>query len=60
VKPLDNSKAGHLGYIPQDSAEPYRAAVEAKTDIADPKALSTQCLGGWFVELGHPDDEAGE
>lgn len=60
VKPVDNSRAGHLGYIPQDSAESYRAAVEAKTEIADPKALSTQCLGGWFVELGHPNDEAGK
>lgn len=58
VKPVDNSRAGHLGYIPQDSAEPYRAKVESQTDIADPQALSTQCLGGWFVDLGHPDDES--
>jgi uronate dehydrogenase len=57
VKPVDNSKAGHLGYVPQDSAEPFRAAVEAKFLPADPKALATRCLGGWFVDLGHPDDE---
>jgi len=58
VKPVDNSPAGHLGYIPQDSAEPYREAVEARTEIADPTDPATRCIGGWFVNLGHPDDEA--
>lgn len=57
VKPVDNSKAGHLGYVAQDSAEPFRAAVEAKVPVADPMTLETRCLGGWFVNLGHPDDE---
>lgn len=56
VKPVDNAKAGHLGYAPQDSAEPHRAAVEARTEPADPQAATTRCLGGWFVDLGHPDD----
>jgi len=57
VKPVDNTRAGHLGYVPQDSSEPYRAAVEARTEPADPHAAATRCYGGWFVDLGHPDDE---
>jgi len=60
VKPVDNSQAGHLGYAPQDSSEPYREALEAKTDPADPMDPSTRCIGGWFVNLGHPDDVAPE
>lgn len=56
VKPVDMTRAGHIGYRPQDSAEPYREKVEAATDPADPKALATRCIGGWFVDLGHPDD----
>lgn len=58
VKPVDNRLADHLGYFPQDNTEPYRAGVEAKTPIPDPKAPAVQHLGGWFVDLGHPDDEA--
>lgn len=57
VKPVDNSKAGHLGYVPQDSSEPFRDAIESNTDVVDPMAPSTRLLGGWFVDLGHPDDE---
>lgn len=58
VKPVDNRLAGHLGYQPQDNTEPFRAAVEAKHPIPDPAAAAVQHLGGWFVDLGHPDDEA--
>ncbi|MFT3688602.1 NAD-dependent epimerase/dehydratase family protein [Paenirhodobacter sp.] len=58
VKPVDNRLAGHLGYRPQDNTEGFRAGMEAKTDPADPHAPAVQCLGGWFVDLGHPDDEA--
>jgi uronate dehydrogenase len=57
VKPVDNRLAGHIGFHPKDSAEPFRAAVEAKTSTSDPKAPATSLLGGWFVDLGHPDDE---
>lgn len=57
VKAVDNSGARHLGYIPQDSSEPFRAAVEAKTLAGDPKSAKVKYLGGWFCELGHPDDE---
>lgn len=58
VKPVDMSNAGHVGFNPQDSAEEFRAKVEADTEPADPTAASTRCIGGWFVDLGHPDDEA--
>lgn len=58
VKVVDNSGANHLGYIALDSSEPWRETVEATTDIPDPNAPSVQHLGGWFCELGHPDDEA--
>lgn len=57
VKTVDNRGADHLGYIPKDSSEPFRAAVEAKTPTPDPQAPSVRYLGGWFCELGHPDDE---
>jgi uronate dehydrogenase len=56
IKTVDNSGANHLGFIPQDSSEPFRASIEAKTPIPDPKAAAVRFLGGWFCELGHPDD----
>ncbi len=58
VKPVDNSKAGHIGYVPRDNSEPYRDKVEAQKEPLDPMAPSTIHLGGWFVDIGHPDDEA--
>ena len=58
VKPVDNRLAAHLGFHPQDSTEPFRQAVESRIPQPDPTAPSVQCLGGWFVDLGHPDDEA--
>jgi len=58
VKPVDNRLAGHLGYVPQDNTEAFRSAMEAKFPVPDPKAAAAQHLGGWFVDLGHPDDEA--
>ncbi|SDH78102.1 NAD-dependent epimerase/dehydratase family protein [Alloyangia pacifica] len=60
VKPVNMSNSGFLGYQPQDSSEPYREAMEAKTDAADPKDPATHRIGGWFVNLGHPNDEAAE
>ena len=56
VKPVDNSGANHLGYVAQDNSEPFRAGVEARTAIPDPNAPATRYLGGFFCELGHPDD----
>lgn len=58
VKPVENRLAGHLGYHPKDNTEGFRALMEAKTDTPDPKAPAVKYLGGWFVDLGHPDDPA--
>ena len=58
VKPVDNRLAAHLGYRAQDTTEAFRAGVEARTPLPDPKAPAVRHLGGWFVDLGHPDDEA--
>jgi len=59
VKAVDNRLAAHLGYVAQDSSEPYRAQVQAQHPPADPKAAATRFMGGWFVDLPHPDDTAG-
>jgi uronate dehydrogenase len=48
----DNSAAALLGYQPQDSAEHYRAEIEAKApppDLSDP---SQRLQGGRFLALG--------
>ena len=48
----DNTPARHLGYRPQDSSEPFRAAKEAAQpaiDLTDPAAIYQ---GGGFVRLG--------
>ena len=57
VKTVNNSGANHLGYKPKDSAEPFRAGVEASKPPLDPARPMVKYLGGWFCELGHPDDE---
>ena len=58
VKPVDNTGAEHLGYAPQDNSEPFRAKIEANTSVSDPRRPSVKYLGGWFCELGHPDDKS--
>ena len=48
----DNTPARHIGYRPQDSSEPFRAAAEARQpviDATDPVALYQ---GGGFVTKG--------
>ena len=48
----DNTPARHIGYRPQDSSEPFRAAIEArqpKIDFTQPAALHQ---GGGFVTKG--------
>ncbi len=48
----DNTSARHVGYRPQDSSEPFRAAVEARQpqiDLSDPAAVFQ---GGGFVKQG--------
>jgi uronate dehydrogenase len=53
---VDNRLARHLGFHPQDDTEAHRAEVEARLPPADPRAPAVRCLGGFFVDLGHPDD----
>jgi uronate dehydrogenase len=57
AKPVDNSRAGHLGYHPKDNTEQFRDRVEGRTPVPDAKAPAVAHLGGWFVDIGHPDDE---
>lgn len=57
LRPYDNSGAGHIGFAPQDNTEPYREAIEARTPVPDPHAVGVKYIGGWFCELGHPDDK---
>lgn len=48
----DNSRARHIGYVPQDSSDIFRDAVYARTanpDLNDPAALHQ---GGGFVVAG--------
>ena len=53
---FSNHKAVHLGYKPKDSAEDYRATVEAKTEPGDPAHAAVEYVGGVFCDYGHPDD----
>lgn len=48
----DNARARHVGYVPQDSSDPFRAALFARStspDLNDPAALYQ---GGAFVRAG--------
>lgn len=58
VKAVDNGLADHLGFHPQDNTERFRAALEERFPRPNPAEPAVQCLGGWFVGLGHPDDAA--
>jgi uronate dehydrogenase len=48
----DNTKAKHLGYVPQDSSEPFRAAVEARQAPLDHNDPAVRYQGGAFVRTG--------
>jgi uronate dehydrogenase len=48
----DNTPARHVGYAPQDSSEPFRAAVEARQPVIDRGDPATQFQGGAFVRTG--------
>jgi uronate dehydrogenase len=52
----DNSAAELLGYRPQDSAEDFRAKVEAATPVPDPTDPAVKYIGGGFVPAGHYED----
>jgi uronate dehydrogenase len=48
----DNRHARHIGFVPQDSSEPFRAAIEARQPPLDTSAPATLYQGGGFVTKG--------
>jgi uronate dehydrogenase len=54
----DNHAAAHLGYMPQDSSEPWRSQVEALTAPAANAPIALY-QGGVFTAYGPFGDEAG-
>jgi uronate dehydrogenase len=48
----DNRSAAHLGFRPQDSSEPFRAAIEARQGHVDPTRPEVRFQGGGFVTRG--------
>jgi uronate dehydrogenase len=48
----DNTPARHIGYLPQDSSEPYRAALEAAQPVLDRSDRATLLQGGGYVVKG--------
>jgi uronate dehydrogenase len=56
---VSNNGASHIGYVPCDSADRFRARVMSEKPRPDPTAPAVRFVGGWFTGLGHPDDAAG-
>ena len=50
--PVDNAKAGFLGYRPKDNAEQFADEVLAKEPPMDPANPSHMCHGGPFAGVG--------
>ena len=48
----DNTSAAHIGFRPQDSSEPFRAAAEARQPELDRSDPTTIFQGGGFVTKG--------
>ena len=48
----DNAGAAHLGYVPRDSSERFRAKVEATAVEPDPGSRAARYQGGVYVEKG--------
>ena len=48
----DNTPARHVGYRPQDSSEPFRAALETRQPSIDPTLPAALYQGGGFVTQG--------
>jgi len=48
----DNTQARHLGYVPEDSSEPFRAEVEARQGAIDLNDPVNIFQGGGFVRQG--------
>jgi len=55
---FSNDKAAHLGYQPKDSADTFRAKVEAQTPAGEPSDPAIEYVGGFLVAMGHPDEES--
>ena len=53
---FSNEPSRHIGYVPQDSAEPYREKVEAAHPPGDPFDPAVEFAGGVFCNYPHPDD----
>jgi len=54
---FSNHKVTHLGFRPDDSAERYRDAIEAKVLPGNPFDPAVEYVGGNFCTFGHPDDD---
>ncbi|GAB3338887.1 NAD-dependent epimerase/dehydratase family protein [Chromohalobacter beijerinckii] len=52
----DNSKSSFLGWVPEDSSEPWRAEIEARKEQINPASPAVIYQGGKFVTFSHPDD----
>ena len=48
----DNTCAAHLGFVPQDSSEPFRAGAEARQPTLDRDDPTVMYQGGAFVRAG--------
>ena len=48
----DNRYAAHLGWVPKDSSEPFRAEIEANVPRLNPTDPALVYQGGQFVKLG--------
>ena len=48
----DNTPARHIGYRPQDSSEPFRAALQARHPLIDLTSPAALYQGGGFVTNG--------
>lgn len=55
----DNSKVAFLGWIPEDSSDPWREKIE-QMPPEDPNDPAVVRHGGAFAAAGHPDDAQGE
>jgi uronate dehydrogenase len=54
----DDTAARHIGFVAQDSSEPFRAAIEARQGTVDPQDAAAKYQGGAFVTKG-PFDSPG-
>jgi len=51
-----NPDAQRIGWRPQDSSEPFRAAVEAREPVPDPGDVQNRFHGGRFTQDGPFED----